>query len=285
MESGSEGFWSRTVFVRTGVVLVIVTMMRQACDRFEHSNRSWLAQLCREYTVDEVAYDASADRWRCRLSGVILATRLGEPRAPDAKGPLCGDNGGRTSRDAPCKLKGNTCGRCARHPGPRYQYTHALGSRVDGLEILIPRRLSGTVSWSALWLAVPCSLSPTTAATTTNATVGTVATVSTVGSTAPSQAAPSSVLALDLVDANASVTLVSPDTVWDAIMDDIYRVLRISRTGHPNHADRANHARHAGPHSYNSVKPVNSGCHDTRYIQPHHADGYHDHSPGRDGRK
>lgn len=103
--------------------------------RFLEANRAWIDQLFRNCTnveaVLRVPHENSGHRYVFRH--VVLNTRLGRVATFDTSGDKCGDNGGRTAKDAPCKRNAISHGRCALHPPDLFRVTHEAGAHVPEL--------------------------------------------------------------------------------------------------------------------------------------------------------
>jgi len=103
--------------------------------RFLEANRAWIDQLFRNCTNVEailrVPQENSGHRYVFR--NAVLNTRLGHGVSLVTSGDKCGDNGGRTAKDTPCKRNAISHGRCALHPPDLFRVTHQAGEQVPEL--------------------------------------------------------------------------------------------------------------------------------------------------------
>lgn len=113
--------------------------MEVATKEFVEENTSLLNMLFSQYALPDInmVFDKEKGVWRYTFVDVVLNTRLGSDVSPPVRGPLCGDNGGRTVKGDPCKLKGKRNGRCGRHPGPSNSIEYNVHDHLDTAELVI----------------------------------------------------------------------------------------------------------------------------------------------------
>lgn len=183
-----------------------MSLLDRVAHDFAAANAAWLRQLFRQGTVDAITFDATADGWVYHCSSVVLAARLGRAQPPAADGPLCGDNGGRTAKGQPCRLRGKVHGRCPRHPAPCNTIVAEAAATLADVSFCVHgakenalRPVPATLPWSALAFAIPGA---------------------------------ADLRAVDLAEGGGTLALTSAGRVWDTVLLQVKRALGLPPESH-----------------------------------------------------
>lgn len=94
-----------------------MSLFDNAHERFVKYNTLWLSQVFESYESIVACLIGPQQGHSYSFKNVVLATTLGQPgTTPILIGKKCGDNGGRTKQNLPCKREGIAHGRCGDHP-------------------------------------------------------------------------------------------------------------------------------------------------------------------------
>lgn len=131
----------------------MLDLFDDANHRTLQANTKWVARLFRSHQAFESSYTGT--EWVYVFIDAVLNTPLlGEG---GGGGALCGDNGGRTTKGAPCKKKAVDGGRCRQHPRVA---DHAPGDAVARAEVRFGpdvddrRPVPVTLGWSECTVTV-----------------------------------------------------------------------------------------------------------------------------------
>lgn len=136
-----------------GVLFFLKMKFEEVHQKFEELNTGWIGLLfCSYESFFSNIRDEQVDLGhRYHFKNAKLNTRLGVPYV--CSGETCGDNGGKTQKNTPCRFKGTNNGRCKRHPPPshvpKYDVNHVFSwVTVDFGDDALIRPLGGMISWA-----------------------------------------------------------------------------------------------------------------------------------------
>lgn len=129
-------------------------LFAQVVARVENANTDWIHQLFQRYGGLDLRARCSgrSEGYHYVFKDAVLRTRLAKSLPCKTDGAKCGDNGGKTQKGTPCRLKAGANGRCAKHPPVLEETVHRPGECIPELVVdwgddQHHRPIGGSLAW------------------------------------------------------------------------------------------------------------------------------------------